>query len=313
MSTALPMESAKTKLMIVNGKTVPFADATVHLMSPAMRYGLNVFEGIRAYWNEGQKQLFVFRLQEHLDRFEQSIRLMRFKHEFNTADVSKAILDLLRQQEQRENCAVRSTAYLDGIGEHHVVGPVSWMVYAGPRPRGKKVATGIAAQISTWRRMSDTALPPRIKCGANYANARLARFQAQADGYDDAIMLNDLGKVGEGPGACIFIVRGKKLITPDVTSGILESITRETILTLAEERGLKIEERMVDRSELYASEEAFFAGSAAEILPITSVDRMPLGNGAVGPVTTMLQADYFSAVEGRSQLDKKWLTPVWAA
>lgn len=311
MSDALPTESAKTKQMIVNGKTVPFEQATVHLMSPAMRYGLNVFEGLRGYWNDDEKQLYVFRLQEHLERFDQSIRLLRFKAEFDMDMIGAATLDLLRADNHRANCHIRTTAYLDGIGEHHVTGPVSWMVYAGPRPRGKKVSTGIAAHVSTWRRMSDNALPPRIKCGANYANARLARFQAQIDGYDDAIMLNDEGKVGEGPGACIFLVRKGKLITPSVTSGILESITRDTVLQLANDRGLAIEERSVDRTELYASDEAFFAGSAAELLPITSVDRMALGSGNVGPITAQLQKDYFDAVEGRANVEKGWLTPVW--
>ncbi|EJN06740.1 branched-chain amino acid transaminase [Phyllobacterium sp. YR531] len=311
MSDALPTESAKTRQMVVNGTTVPFADATVHLMSPAMRYGLNVFEGLRGYWNDDERQLYIFRLQEHLERFDQSIRLLRFKAEFRMDAIADATLGLLRADNHRANCHIRTTAYLDGIGEHHVTGPVSWMVYAGPRPRGKKVESGIAAHVSTWRRMSDNALPPRIKCGANYANARLARFQAQIDGYDDAIMLNDEGKVGEGPGACIFIVRKNKLITPSVTSGILESITRDTILTLAQDRGISIEERAVDRTELYASDEAFFAGSAAEVLPIISIDRLPVGSGAVGPVTSLLQKDYFDAVEGRGNLEKSWLTPVW--
>lgn len=311
MNDALPTQSAKTKQMVVNGKTVPFEQATVHLMSPAMRYGLNVFEGLRGYWNDAEKQLYVFRLAEHLERFDQSIRLLRFKAEFDMDTIGKATIDLLRADGHRANCHIRTTAYLDGIGEHHVTGPVSWMVYAGPRPRGNKVATGIAAHVSTWRRMSDNALPPRIKCGANYANARLARFQAQVDGYDDAIMLNDAGKVGEGPGACIFLVRKDRLITPSITSGILESITRDTILTLARERGLAIEERSVDRTELYASDEAFFAGSAAEVLPITSVDRMAVGSGAVGPVTAQLQKDYFDAVEGCAKINKGWLTPVW--
>lgn len=311
MSEALPKESAKTKRMVVNGNTVPFADATVHLMSPAMRYGLNVFEGLRAYWNDDEKQLYVFRLAEHMERFDQSIRLLRMKAEFGMEEVSQAVLTLLRADEHRANCHIRTTAYLDGIGEHHVTGPVSWMVYAGPRPRGKKVETGISAHVSSWRRMSDNSMPPRIKCGANYANARLARFQAQVDGYDDALMLNDQGKLGEGPGACVFLVRGGKLVTPDITSGILESITRDTVLVLARDLGIAIEERPVDRTELYAAQEVFFAGSAAEVLPVVSVDRMPVGTGSVGAVTRALQDAYFAAVEGQVEARKEWLTPVW--
>ncbi len=311
MTDALPKESARTRQMIVNGTVVPFADATVHLMSPAMRYGLNVFEGLRAYWNDDEGQLYVFRLQEHMERFEQSIRLMRFQSKFSMDEVSGAVLKLLRADGHRANCHIRTTAYLDGIGEHHVPGPVSWMVYAGPRPRGKKVETGISAHVSSWRRMSDNAMPPRIKCGANYANARLARYQAQVDGYDDAIMLNDAGKLGEGPGACVFLVRGGRLITPDVTSGILESITRDTIIHLAKDAGIAVEERSVDRTELYAAQEVFLAGSAAEVMPVTSVDRMAVGTGQVGPVARLLQAGYFAAVEGRNGSKMDWLTPVW--
>lgn len=311
MSDALPKESAKTRQMIVNGTTVPFADATVHLMSPAMRYGLNVFEGLRGYWNDDDGQLYVFRLAEHMERFDQSVRLLRFQAEFSMEDVANAVLELLRADGHRANCHIRTTAYLDGIGEHHVTGPVSWMVYAGPRPRAKKIETGISVHVSSWRRMSDNAMPPRIKCGANYANARLARFQAQIDGYDDAIMLNDLGRVGEGPGACVFLVRGGRLITPDLTSGILESITRDTIITLANDAGIAIEERPVDRTELYAAQEIFLAGSAAEVMPVVSVDRMAVGSGTVGPVTRLLQDAYFAAVEGRPGSRMEWLAPVW--
>lgn len=312
MNDATPAQSAKTKQMIVNGDLIGFDDAKVHLMTPAMRYGLNIFEGLRGYWNADDGQLYVFRLHEHMQRFDQSMKLMRFKPAFDTADVTAAVLTLLQADNHRAHCHIRTTAYLDGIGEHHVTGPVSWMVYAGPRPRGKKTTEGITTHISSWRRMSDNALPPRIKCGANYANARLARFQAQTDGYDDAIMLNEFGKVGEGPGACLFALRGGVLITPDVTSGILESITRDTILELAREAGLAVEERSLDRTELYTAEEMFLAGSAAEVLPVLSVDRITIGSGTVGPITRDLQNTYFSAVEGRSHRDRNWLTPVYS-
>ena len=203
------------------------------------------------------------------------MRLLRFEPEFDMAEVADAILELLRADEHRANCHIRATAYLDGIGDHHVAGPVSWCVYAGPRPRSRQAETGIRVQISSWRRMSDNAMSPRIKCGANYANARLARFQAKRDGYDDAVVLNEHGKIAEGPGACLFIVRRGCLVTPDVASGILESITRDTVIELAGEAGMTVEERPLDRTELAAAEEAFFAGSAAEILPVIEVDGIP--------------------------------------
>jgi branched-chain amino acid aminotransferase len=185
------------------------------------------------------------------------------------------------------------------------------MIYAAPRPRGSKTKHGISVQVSAWRRMSDNAMPLRIKCGANYVNARLARFQAQADGYDDAVMLNETGKISEGPRACLFVVRRGRLVTPDVASGILESITRDTILELACEAGQRVEERALDRTELYAAEEASFVGSAAEVLPIVSADGISIGDGTPGPVTHALQAAYFSAVVGDSHRDRDWLTPVY--
>lgn len=313
MSDALPKTSAKTRQMIVNGTLLAFEDATAHLMTPAMRYGLNIFEGLRAYWNDNDKQLYVFRLAEHMERFDQSMKLLRFNPDFDTANVTAAVLTLLHAGEHRANCHIRTTAYLDGIGEHHVPGPVSWCVYAGPRPRTQKVFEGISTHVSSWRRMSDNAMPPRIKCGANYANARLARFQAQADGYDDAIMLNEFGKVGEGPGACLIAVRNGRLVTPDVTSGILESITRDTVLHLARDMGMNVEERTMDRTELYTANEMFLAGSAAEVQPVISVDRLEIGTGKVGPVTRALQQAYFDVVEGRSHREQKWLTSVYPA
>ncbi len=311
MNNAQPKSVSVARRMIVNGSLIRFEDATVHLMSPAMRYGLNVFEGLRAYWNGEAGQLYVFRLAEHLDRLAQSMRLLRFEPEFDMVEVTDAILELLRADEHRANCHIRVTAYLDGLGDHHVAGPVSWCVFAGPRPRSRQTETGIRVQISSWRRMSDNAMSPRIKCGANYANARLARFQAKRDGYDDAVVLNEHGKIAEGPGACLFVVRRGSLVTPDLASGILESITRDTVIELAGEAGMTVEQRPVDRTELAAADEAFFAGSAAEILPVIEVDGIPIGSGGRGPVTKTIQAAYFAAVEGHTKLDRGWLTPVF--
>ena len=301
------------KQMIVNGELVPFEAASVHLMSPAMRYGLNIFEGLRGYWNARDEELHVFRLAEHMVRFEQSMRLLRFEPKFEVTQINDAILHLLRSDTHRADCHIRATAYLDGFGEHHVPGPVSWMVYAGPRPRSEKTKTGTRVQVSTWQRIPDNAMPPRIKCGANYVNARLARHEARSNGFDDAVMLNASGKIAEGPGACLFIVRRGRLVTPDVTSGILESITRDTIIDLAGELGLTVEARSVDRTELYTADEMFFAGSAAEVLPVISVDGLGVGNGKPGPATQALQSAYFSAVAGDSHVSKGWLTPVYGA
>jgi len=297
--------------MIVNGRLVDYPEATVHLMSPALRYGLNVFEGLRAYWNETEQQLYVFRLQEHLQRLSQSMKLLRFDPQFETEEVAENTFELLRANTVREQCHLRISAYIEGDGEHHVSGPVSYFVAAKIRPRSPKTKTGIRCRISTWVRMADSAMPPRIKCGANYVNARLARYEAHHDGYDDAIMLNGAGRVAEGPGACVFMVRRGALVTPPITDGILESITRDTLIELATDNGITVVERSIDRTELYACDELFMAGSAAEVLPVTEVDGVAVGDGQVGAITTLLQDVYFATVIGQTNSNKAWLCSVY--
>ena len=309
MSTTTP----KPTYMIVNGKLIPYADGTLHLMSPAARYGLNVFEGMRAYWNDETEQLYVFRLAEHLERLRQSMKMLRFEPDFGIDDVFEKTLELLRENRVKEMCHIRANAYLGGEGEHHVPGPVSYFVASKVRPRSPKTATGIRCRVSTWTRMADNAMPPRIKCGANYVNARLARYEAFQDGYDDALMLNGAGRVAEGPGACVFMMRAGRLVTPSVTEGILESITRSTLIELARDQGITVEERPLDRTELYACDELFIAGSAAEVLPVIEVDGIAVGEGQIGDTTSSLQDAYFATVTGSANTNKSWLTPVYPA
>ena len=167
--------SKSPRYMTVNGALVPYAEATVHLMSPAVRYGLNVFEGLRAYWSDNDQQLYVFRLTEHLERLAQSMKVLRFNPEFSMATVAEDTLALLRANKLRETGHLRVNAYLDGEGDHHVTGPVSYCIAARPRPRSEKIEGGIRCRVSTWTRINDNSMPPRVKCGANYVNARLAR------------------------------------------------------------------------------------------------------------------------------------------
>ena len=308
-----PTTPQAPKHMIVNGQLVDYANATVHVMSPAMRYGLNVFEGMRAYWNEAQAQLHVFRLEEHLERLMQSMKLLRFDAKFSIEELREATLEVLRANSYRETCHLRLSAYLDGEGEHHVTGPVSYFVAAKARPRTQQTQSGMRCRVSTWTRIADNSLPPRVKCGANYVNARLARFEAKHDGYDDALMLNGAGRVSEGPGACVFMMRHGKLVTPPVTEGILESITRDTLIELARELGVEVVERGVDRTELYACSELMMAGSAAEVLPVIAVDGIDVADGRVGAVTQKLQQAYFQTVIGESNANKGWLSPVYDA
>lgn len=307
------MTTSKSKFAVLNGEVVPYESATTHIMSPAVKYGLSVFEGLRCYWSDEDDELYVFRLQDHTDRLLQSMRLLRFAHTFDGTEINRMTLELLRRNEVRSTAHIRVTAYIDGKGEQQATGPISYAISALEKPRTSRTEKGMRCQVSAWVRMADNVMPPRIKCGGNYVNGRLARFQAIQDGYDEAIILNSLGKVAEGPGTCIFLVRHGQLITPDLASGILESITRDSVLVLAKEHGFTTVERMVDKTELYAADEVFMVGSAAELVPVTDIDGLTIGSGQRGPVTAALQQAYFDAVTGLGPRRPGWLTPTYKA
>lgn len=278
-----------SRYLYLNGKLVPYDEARIHVQSAAVKYGASVFEGLRAYWNEGQRQLYVFRLAEHIDRLYESLRLMRMEHSFTREELGASILEVLRKNEVREDVHIRQTALIEADGGLDETGPVGLAVDA--RPRESSARTGIAACISSWVRIADGSMPPRIKCSANYQNGRLAALEAKVNGYGGALLLNSRGKLAEAPAACCFVVRRGVLMTPPVTADILESVTRATLLELfRRELGQEPVERDIDRTELCVADEAFLCGSGWEITPILSVDRLPLGDGTrPGPLTTAIQ------------------------
>lgn len=292
-----------------NGDFVPWADARVHVFSPAVKYGAGVFEGICAY--NADDGMNIFRLDEHLARLEYSQRVMRFERIFTAEDLREPLLELVRRNGFRETVHIRPTVYVDGEGESGALGPISACITAVQKPRPAYVETGCRVQVSSWQRLADIAMPTRVKAHANYNNSRFAATQARTDGYDTALMLNAKGHVAEGPGMCLFMVRDGVPITPSITSSILESITRDTVLQLCRKAlGIEPVERDIDRSELYAAEEAFFCGTAWEITPITDIDGFALGDGQPGALTRRLQSVYFDTVEGRSADPQGWRTPV---
>jgi len=303
------MAEGKAKYIFLNGKIVPFSDAKIHVMSPAVRYGSNVFEGIRGYWNEEKKQLYLFKLRQHLLRLQNSIKLMRFEETYEIEELEKWILDLVRQNEIKEDMHIRPQVFLDGEGGGvGARGPIGIAIIALPMARFLK-EDGVTAMVSSWRRIDDDVMPPRIKCAANYQNNRLALIEANIYGYDASIILNRDGKVTEEARACMFVCRDGIPITPPVTYGILESITRKTLLQLfSEELGIKALEREIDRTELYIADEAFFCGSGMEITPILSIDGYPL---PVGPITSSIKKVYFDIALGRTDKYKEWRIPVY--
>jgi branched-chain amino acid aminotransferase len=299
-----------------DGKRVKWEDATVHLTELGWSTVGAVFEGIRAYWNDDQGELYVFRLREHLDRLMRSMRLVRLPINHTAEELETAVLDLLRENETREDTYIFPLAYTAHSTRHRYdrLGASS-SVYITTRPMPTHLLTGLThkVRVSSWRRISEEVMPPRAKNISNYRNGQLARLEAQLDGYDNALLLNQQGKVAEGPGACVMHVRDNVVITPDLTSGILESITRESLITLVrEELGLPVVERVVDRTELYLADEVFFCGTAAEVTPVVEIDKYPIGDGEVGPVTRRLEQVFDDVLHGRKERWAEWLSPVGA-
>lgn len=292
-----------------NGKIVPWEEATIHVMSPTVRYGANVFEGIRGYWNSDKQQMYVFKMKEHINRLQKSIKMMKFDRTYELEELEKWILDLIRSNDLREDIHIRPQVFIEGqIGSVDTVGPVGIAISAVPMGRMLH-EQGVTARVSSWRRIDDDVIPARIKCAANYQNARFALIEAKSSGTDATILLNKAGKVTEEARACIFICRDGVPMTPMVTNGILESITRKTILQLfKEEIGVVPLEREIDRTELYIAEEAFFCGSGAEVTPILTVDGYKLPGG---PLTQEIKKIYLEVALGRTEKYSDWRTPVY--
>ena len=295
------------------GEVMNVNDAKINILAPTAQFGLNVFEGIPCYWNEEQKQLFAFRLDDHYDRLLRSARLIQINCPYSKAELEKALKDAVKANEYDENLSVRQTLFVDGFGSWGSEEPVD--MFVAPIPRGRTSAEynkkGLHTCVTSWRRISDTTLSPRIKCGANYINSRVGQREALRNGYDTCLFLNDAGKVSEGPGSCFFMVVKGTLVTPLLTDSVLESITRDTVIQLARANGIPVVERTVDRTELYTCEEAFLCGSAMEITPVLSVDRYTVGNGETGEITRKLHKAYLDAATGKDETFAHWLTPIY--
>jgi branched-chain amino acid aminotransferase len=244
------------------------------------------------------------------------MKMMRMTLGYSPEDIGEACVGVLIKNGLREDVHLTPTVYF-GVGQGFFsykpdTIDVGAHVFAGPRKSILGTGKGIHVCVSSWTRISDRDIPPRIKAAANYQNGRLATVQAVEDGYDSAILLNEMGKVAEGPGACVFLVRDGAALTPPVTGGILESITRATLIELLrKEMSVPVVEREVDRTELYIADEVFFCGSAYEVMPIFSVDRYEVGEGKIGPLTARLQTEYENAIRGKNPGYADWLLPVY--
>ncbi|MDP8921777.1 MAG: branched-chain amino acid transaminase [Chloroflexota bacterium] len=299
----------------LNGAFEPWDAATLHVTAVGSTGHFNVFEGIKAYATVDGQGLNVFCLRDHLRRLADSMKITRMACPWSVDDLAGATIELLRRNGTREDTYIRPVAFFSGLeqADFSLQLHVEPEVLIWTRPFATRLGTerSLAVQVSSWARIGDNQMPPRIKTMSNYQNNRLAALEAKLNGYDTAIMLGTDGKVSEGPGACLFLVRDGVVVTPPVTAGILESVTRRVVIRLlADQLGMATVERTVDRTELYVADEAFFCGTGWEILPIASFDRIPVGTGRMGPITERVDRVYLDVVRGARTEYSEWLTPV---
>lgn len=298
----------------MNGRIVPWAESTIHVNTDAVLRGASVFEGLRAYRSTAGDDLLLFRVHDHMHRlFGTSMRFLRMRLPYGPDDLIGGVCDLLGANGVHGDAHVRVVAYFDESGEvGQLDTPAGAFILAFERAPNPRLATGVRTTLSPWRRLSDTAMAPRVKASANYLNGRIASTDARAKGFDSPILLNARGSVSEGPGQNVFLVRDGVLITPRTTDGILEGVTRATVLQLAGELGIPVQEREVDPTELYIADELFFAGTAWEVQPVVEIDGYQVGDGAIGPLTRRVQSAYFALVRGEAAAPDGWVTPVYA-
>lgn len=310
------MRSSKpNRYAFFKGEIVPIGEAKIGIMTSAFNYGTGIFEGLRAYWSAEEEELFIFRLQEHFQRFLRNCRLLLLELPYTVEQLCEITVELLRRESFRADVYIRPLAYKSseviGVRLHDLESDCA--IFALPfgeyidRPGGARV------MVSSWRRLSDNAIPPRNKITGAYVNSALAKSEAHLNGFDDALMLTEDGHLSEGSAANLFLVRDGRLLTPPVTADILEGITRATVIELAHDLGIETLERELDRSELYVAEEAFLCGTAVGVVPLIEVDHRPIGKGAPGPLSSELRALYQGVVRGKEPRYRRWCTPVYHA
>ena len=296
----------------MNGTFVAFEDAKIHVLSHVVHYGSSVFEGIRAY--ETPSGTAVFRLDRHTRRLLDSCKIARIECSYSYDDLMEAIKETVRRNGGTA-CYIRPVVYRGyktlgvnpiGVPVDVAIATLDWGKYLGK----DALERGIAVRVASWSRQAPNTFPAMAKTGANYLNSQLIKLEAVAEGYEEGIALDVFGFVAEGSGENIFLVRDGVLYTPSVSSSILPGITRDSIIVLAHDMGIEVREEQIPREMLYIADEVFFTGTAAELTPITSVDKIQVGKGTVGPVTRKLQAAFFDIIEGRARDRHGWLFPI---
>ncbi len=295
------------------GQYTTLGQANVGIMTHAFMYGTAVFEGIRAYWNEEQGQLYALRVREHIERLRNSSKIMLMAELPSVAEFSDIVVEVLRRNGFREDTYVRPSVYKStqaiGVKLHGL--EHDFYVLAIPMGDYIDIDKGIATGTVSWRRTSDVSMPSRSKIVGSYVNPAFSKSEAMLNGFDEAIVLTADGHVSEGSAENLFMVRNGTLITPPVSEDILEGITRAGVMEIAADLGIAVKERQIDRSELYIADEVFLCGTGAQVSPVGSVDHRPVGNGRPGPITRQISKTYFDAVRGRLDRYRHWLIPIY--
>ena len=299
-----------TEYVFLDGKYVDATTASIPVRTHAFLYGTSVFEGIRAYYNKEEDQLYAFRMKEHFERLINSGKIMHMASKYSVEEWCGLVKDLLKKNNYHTDAYIRPQIFKSAckIGPGLLDNPDSVLIFSFAMGEYIDLTKGLSVCVSNWRRVDDNAIPPRAKVSGSYANTALIISDARLAGFDDAIVLDQAGKVTEGSAMNLFLV----LVTTETTDNILVGVTRNTIIELARDvLGMEIEEREISRTELYIADEAFYCGTGAQVSPITKIDNRPIGTGAVGEHTKDLQKLYFDVVKGKVEKYKKWCTPIY--
>lgn len=296
------------------GQYVPSEEAKISIMTHGFNYGTGLFEGIRGYYSAEENNIFIFRLKEHVDRFVRNFRVMCMEIPETFEQIEEICTELVRRSGFKEDVYLRPLCYKSDLSLGPTVKGVtsSFCCYIIKLGDYCDTQAGLDVAVSSWRRLSDNAIPSRVKSTGSYINSSLAATEAKQNGFHEAIFLREDGSVAEGSAMNLFMVMNGQLITPPPTADILVGITRNTVLELARKQlGLEVVERTVARTELYVCDELFFTGTGAQVAPVRSVDRRILGTGEPGPITRRMQEVYFDAVHGKLPQYRHWCTPVY--
>jgi branched-chain amino acid aminotransferase len=294
------------------GDWVPMRDAKVSIMTHAFMYGTATFEGIRGYWNADQGRLYGLKIREHVERIRQSCRILLMQDVPSVDELSRLIVETVRRNGFREDVYIRPSFYKSTAAIGVRLHDLENQLYVIALPFGNYIDTesGVRVMTSSWRRNADEALPARGKIVGGYVNMAFQKTEAELNGFDEAIVLTAGGHVNEASAANVFMIRDGIALTPPVSDDLLEGVTRKAIMEMFVNEGIRVEERSIDRSELYVCDEAFLCGTGVQVSPIIEIDHRPVGSGQIGPIGRLVRDRYFDAVRGRLPEYAHWLTPI---